>query len=479
MTRSEATGSYTFAPLPAGQSGAPVAPVDRAWLRMDEPSNRMHIHGVLVLDGEADRDAVLDALRDRLLRVPRFHHRIARDDGRLVWTEDEQFDIHRHVVDETLPDPGGDLELAQALEPALHLPFDPLHPLWEARLIHGYEGGTVVFIRLHHVIGDGVALMVVLLALTDFVLPSGEAGEGAGAREASASNPFFDLLTATSRGVERAISAAEQLMPETLRLMRAPNQALKRLNPLVRGLGQTAALGRLAGRRPDPKTPFKGPLGVEKRVAWTRTVPLADVKAIGAATGATVNDVLNNAMAGGLRRYLTRFGEPDESLAFRCAMPVSLRPLEAISDLGNRFGLIFLPLPVGIADSELRLARIRENSARLRRSAEPMVVLKVLDAMGRLPRVAHGALLKLFGSKATAVFTNVPGPHQRLSFAGHKVRDIFFWVPQAGRLGLGVSIFSYAGGARMGVGTDAGLIPDPERIVDGFHAEMDALMRLT
>lgn len=444
---------------------------------MDEPSNRMHIHGVLILDGEADRSAVVDALADRLLRVPRFHHRIARDDGQLVWTEDERFELRHHVVDETLPEPGGDLQLAQALEPLLHQPFDPLHPLWEARLIHGYEGGTVVFIRLHHVIGDGVALMVVLLALTDFALP-GVGGQEGFERETADSNPFFDLLTATTRGVERAISAAEQLMPETLRLMRAPNEALKRLNPLVRGLGQTAALGRLAGRRPDPKTPFKGPLGIEKRVAWTQTVPLTDVKAIGAATGATVNDVLNNAMAGGLRRYLKRFGEPDESLTFRCAMPVSLRPLDAISELGNRFGLIFLPLPVGIADSELRLARIRENSARLRRSAEPMVVLKVLAAMGRLPRVAHGALLKLFGSKATAVFTNVPGPRQRLSFAGHKVRDIFFWVPQAGRLGLGVSIFSYAGGARMGVGTDAGLIPDPERIVDGFHAEMDALMRL-
>lgn len=478
MTEPEASGPYIFAPLPAGQSGTPVAPVDRAWLRMDEPANRMHIHGVLVLDGEAERNELLAALSRRLLRVPRFHHRIARQSGRLVWTEDERFDINRHVIDETLAEPGGDLELAGALERHLHEPFDPLHPLWEARLIHGYREGTVVFIRLHHVIGDGVALMVVLLALTDFVLP-GEEAEGHGAAgESSASNPFFDLLTATTRGVERAVTVAEQLMPETLRLMRAPDEALKRLHPLLRGLGQTAALGRLAGRRPDPRTPFKGPLGVEKRVAWTREVPLADVKAIGAATGATVNDVLNNAMAGGLRRYLTRFGEPDESLSFRCAMPVSLRPLEAMSELGNRFGLIFLPLPVGIADSELRLSRIRENSARLRRSAEPMVVLKVLEAMGRLPRVAHGALLKLFGSKATAVFTNVPGPRQRLSFAGHKVRDIFFWVPQAGRLGLGVSIFSYGGSARMGVGTDAGLIPDPERIVDGFHAEMDALMRL-
>jgi diacylglycerol O-acyltransferase len=445
---------------------------------MDEPSNRMHVHGVLVLNGDIERSAVIERLRSRLLRIPRFSQRVARQDGHLVWADDEAFDIDRHVIEETLPAPGGDLELATALQRHLHRPFDPDHPLWEAHLLRRFSGGTVVFMRLHHVIGDGVALLVVLLALTDFELHGAVHSAAAESTGRPGSNPFFNILTATAAGVGKAISAAEDLMPEALRLMRAPNEALERLNPVKRGLAETLALGRLAGRRPDPKTRFKGPLGVEKRVAWTDKVPLDEVKAIGAATGATVNDVLNSAMAGGLHRYLARFGEPDEKLTFRCAMPVSLRPLDAISALGNRFGLVFLPLPVGLADCELRLTRIHERSARLRHSAEPMVALKVLDAMGRLPKFAHGALLKLFGSKATAVFTNMPGPRHLLRFAGHTVRDIFFWVPQAGRLGLGVSIFSYAGAARMGVGTDAGLIPDPQHIVDGFHAEMEALARL-
>lgn len=456
-----------------------MAPVDRAWLRMDEPENRMHIHGVLVLESEVERAAVVETLESRLLRVPRFSQRVALQGDRLVWTDDEAFDIDRHVFEETLAPPGGDRELAAALQQHLHRPFDPDHPLWEAHLLRGYAAGTVLFMRLHHVIGDGVALLVVLLALTDFALP-GSAGVASGdSASESGSNPFFELLTATAARVGGAVSAAQDLMPEALHLMRAPNEALERLNPLVRGFAETMALGRLAGRRPDPRTRFKGPLGVEKRVAWTERVPLDEVRAIGKATGTTVNDVLNSAMAGGLHRYLAGFGAPDERLTFRCAMPVSLRPLDAISSLGNRFGLVFLPLPIGLADSELRLARIHQSSQRLRRSAEPMVVLRVLDAMGRLPRFAHGALLKLFGSKATAVFTNVPGPRHWLRFAGHTVRDIFFWVPQAGRLGLGVSIFSYAGAARMGVGTDAGLIPDPGRIVDGFHAEMEALSRLS
>jgi hypothetical protein len=102
-------------------------------------------------------------------------------------------------------------------------------------------------------------------------------------------------------------------------------------------------------------------------------------------------------------------------------------------------------------------------------------VLSLLDLAGRMPGAVQELLVTVFGAKATAVFSNVPGPRARLHFAGREIEDLFFWVPQAGRLGLGVSILSYAGGVRMGVGTDAGLVPDPEHILDGFRAELDAL----
>jgi hypothetical protein len=53
-----------------------------------------------------------------------------------------------------------------------------------------------------------------------------------------------------------------------------------------------------------------------------------------------------------------------------------------------------------------------------------------------------------------------------------------FWVPQAGKLGLGVSLFSYAGQVTVGVAADAGLIAEPDALVDGFHRELAALARL-
>lgn len=454
-------------------AAVPVAPVDRAWLRMDEPSNRMHIHGVLVLDGEVEREAVERVVAERLAVIPRFRDRLAHRDGRMLWEPDPAFDVAHHVVEEQLPDGAGDLELADVLAADLPRPFPADRPLWEFRLIRGHPDGTIVFARLHHAIGDGVALMTVLLALTDF--PAADGGEPA---VDAAANPFFRVLCRTGE-LDDARREAERLMPETLRLMLAPAEALARLNPLIRGLGTAGALARLVARPSDPRTPFKGPLGVDKRLAWSERLPLADVKAIGRGLGGTVNDVLNAAMVGGLRRYLqTSAGTPPEDLEVRCAMPVSLRPLADMHAMGNRFGLIFLSLPVGVADPRRRLGELHRRALALRRSAEPLVVLKILEAMGSLPKRLQEWVVGVFGAKATGVFTNVPGPRQQLSFAGRPLRDIFFWVPQAGRLGLGASIMSYDGHVRLGLGTDANLIPDPGRIVDGFHAELDALLRL-
>ena len=85
--------------------------------------------------------------------------------------------------------------------------------------------------------------------------------------------------------------------------------------------------------------------------------------------------------------------------------------------------------------------------------------------------------MRFFGSKATAVLTNVPGPRQPLYLAGRKIGRVMFWVPQSGHLGLGVSIISYAGGVMLGVATDAGLVPDPEKIVDAFKVEFEAMRK--
>jgi diacylglycerol O-acyltransferase / wax synthase len=450
----------------------PLSSVDFAWLRMDDPTNLMHINGVLVLDQPLELDRLREAIERRLLAIPRFRNRVvvpAR--GRPYWEPDPAFDIGNHVMHTVLPDPGGDKELRAMVEGHITTQFDFAHSPWSFRLVEGYRGGSVVLGRLHHCLGDGVALMLVLLSLTDRTPQA----------DPTVRNPFLSLY---SQQEEDALDLAtirklaEEIMPDGMRLLLHPAEAFRSMKGWLKGPLATGNLGRLVLRKPDPRTVFKGPLGVPKRVAWSEALPLDEVKAVGKALGGTVNDVLLSAMSGGLRRYLQRYGEPKANLNFRAAMPVNLRTMEHMDQLGNQFGLIFLSLPVGIADPLKRLAELSRRAHSLKRSLEPVVVFRILDALGIVPYEIQKLVVKIFATKATAVMTNVPGPRQTLYLAGKPIQDIFFWVPQAGRVGIGISICSYAGRVRMGVGTDAGLVPDPEHVVTGFHEEFEALRRV-
>jgi diacylglycerol O-acyltransferase len=492
----------------------PLSAVDHAWLRMDEPANLMQINGVLVVDQPLDLARVKAIVRRRLLPIPRFRQRVvAGSGGTPRWEEDPDFDLDRHVLQMPLPAPGDDGALAAVIGELMSTPLPAGRPLWEFRLLQPYRGGCALLGRIHHAIGDGVALMLVVLSLTD-LQPSGpptveplpdepdesedeseketgkereaqlalvrkkkEPGEQQDEQEEEGANPFTDLFCHPLRDLAKIRALADEISPDLMRLLQTPVEALRRAR-LRTGIGSVGAFGRLVGRLPDPKTPFKGPLGVPKLVAWSEPLALADVKEVGRALGGTVNDVLVSATTGGLRRYLARRAEPPRRLDVRAAMPVNLRPLARMSELGNHFGLIFLSLPLGVADPLARLAEVRRRSGLLRRSAEPVVVYGILRALGRVPLAVQRLVVKIFATKTTLVLTNVPGPRQTLYLAGKPIRDIFFWVPQSGHVGLGVSILSYDGRVRLGVGTDAGLVPDPQVIVEGFHEEFETLMRL-
>jgi diacylglycerol O-acyltransferase len=450
-------------------SREPLSAVDHAWLRMDEPSNLMIINGALVMEEPVSFDRLKEVLRHRLLPIRRFRQRIVQHQGDPCWEEDPELDLDHHLYRMELPPPGDDGVVREIVSGLMSEPLDLRRPLWCFYLLEGFKGnGCVLVGRLHHSIGDGMALLLVLLSLTD--LTAGEPGQ-----PDDLDSPFTDLFRLPPRGIDAAKQLAERILPDGIRLMQQSADAFSSLGLLKTGAGSVSAFTRLVVRLPDPPTIFKGPLGVPKRVAWSEAIAVDDVKEIGRALKGTVNDVLLSAMTGGLRRYLEAKGKKVEGLSFRAAMPVNLRSLDDMAELGNQFGLIFLSLPVGIADPVERLAELHERSDALKRSAEPMVVYGILKLLGVVPAAVQRFVVSLFAAKTTAVMTNVPGPREVLYLAGKAIREMFFWVPQSGRVGLGISIFSYAGHVRMGLASDAGLVPDPERIVEGFHAELAAL----
>lgn len=442
-----------------------MSSVDAAWLGMEDPTNLMMVTGVMALDGTVDVKRLRTTLDRRLAPYSRFHQRVVRPRTRAGiahWEDDPEFDVDNHLTHIALPAPANEAALRRLVSDVMSTPLDFAKPLWHMHLIDGYHGGSVLLTRIHHSIADGIALVRVLLSLTD---ESPDAKPPARARRAPAQSAFpVEWLPAA---VARGLKAGQDLASR-------PDRVLE-----VARLGAHGAyrLGRLVVLPPDPATVFKGKLGRRKRAAWSEPLPLDDFKAIGKAHGATVNDVLVAAATGALRRYMERRGDPTAGVAIRASVPVNLRPLDRAHELGNAFGLVFLTLPVGIADPARRLRAIKKEMDGLKQSPEALVAFGVLSLMGLAPVEVEQVGLRFFGSKATAVLTNVPGPRQPLYLAGKKIDRVMFWVPQSGHLGLGVSIISYAGGVMLGVATDAALVPDPERIVEAFKVELEAMKK--
>jgi hypothetical protein len=162
-------------------------------------------------------------------------------------------------------------------------------------------------------------------------------------------------------------------------------------------------------------------------------------------------------------------------LNIRAMVPVNLRALEEVSEMGNRFGLVLLSLPVGVEKPRHRLEVLKRRMRALKDSPEAAVAFGILGAMGLAPAQLANRLTRFFGAKATAVLTNVPGPREPLYLAGQRLEQIMFWVPAPGRLGVGVSILSYAGSVLVGLATDARRVPDPHTIVAAFEAEVQEM----
>jgi diacylglycerol O-acyltransferase len=145
-----------------------MSAVDTAWLRMDRPTNLMMIVGVMVFAERMDFDAPAQHHRGPPGgRYRRFRQCAVQEVGGAFWEDDPDFDIDAHLRRRALPRGSGKAAL-QALAGELAVqPLNPGKPLWRFDLIEDYEGGSAMVVRIHHSIADGIALVGVVLSLTD------------------------------------------------------------------------------------------------------------------------------------------------------------------------------------------------------------------------------------------------------------------------------------------------------------------------
>jgi diacylglycerol O-acyltransferase / wax synthase len=456
----------------------PLSPVDTAWLHMEHPTNLMMITCLSTQEGPIDFPALRTVYERRLLQFRRFRQRVVEGTlgiGRPYWEDDPHFNIDSHIHHVALPQPGGRRELLDLLSDLSSTPLDYTKPLWQVHAVDNVEGNSAVVFRVHHCVGDGTAMVAVIQRLLD-ATPDWSHHWTRQSNSRARRGFVSSLAGGVARGTQAALAT---LLDQGRKSLAHPPRLVDMGQTVARSALQGASLAGHALTQPhDPVTVFKGKLGVAKRVAWSDPVTVDESKRIAHALGAKINDVLVSAMTGALRRYMLSRGDDVEGVELRAVIPVDMRSIERAEELGNVFGLVFLAMPVNIADPGERLHCIKQRMDTLKQSGEAIFYYGLLNLFGMTPKQVEESVVEFFAARATAVFSNVAGPRSPLYFAGMRVRDCIFWVPQSGRLGMGISIMSYNNRMTLGVITDAALVPDPEHITDTFIDEYQVLARV-
>jgi diacylglycerol O-acyltransferase / wax synthase len=442
----------------------------------DEDRNTsMAIASIAVFEGPAPtHEEFTSYLTGRLPLVPRYRQKLRTVPlrlGRPVWAEDPDFDLGYHVRRVTLPEPGGDQQLAGLMARVMSERLDRDRPLWEYWVAEGLAADRWALIsKVHHCMVDGISgtdLYRVILDFTPEPAPPAVDERVVGA-EPSAAALLAKAAADTALLPVRdafALSGALTDPGRTIRQVTDLTRAIVRLSPSL----WPAARSSLSGR-----------IGQARRYTWARA-SLADVKTIRREFGGTVNDVVLAAISGGFRALLLARGEQPEPHEVPSLVPVSLRAPGEESVYENRVSATVADLPVHLADPVERLGAVRAELESLKASKEAVIgeALVALGGVSPYPLASWWvrAAFWLPQREIVTVTTNVPGPREPLFCMGRRLAEIIPYVPIASTVRTGISIFTYCGDVAFGITGDFAANPDLEVLARGIEQGMSELLR--
>lgn len=452
--------------------------LDGVFLAAETPASHMHMMAVMVLDPStvpggysfqkfrdfiASRLPLVAPLRRRLIEVP---FGIARP----FWIEEDEIDLDLHLQRLAVPAPGGPRELAEMAAEMNGRQLDHARPLWQMTVVEGLENGSIAILaKLHHALMDGMAGMQFMASMVS--------------SEPSLSDPPASLPSEPQRipgPLELLLGAVPSVAARPLRFAKLGGSALHRaLLAWLGGQDEQEAM-------PDP--PAVGRMLFNARMTPGRTaaytsLPLADVKAVASAFGATLNDVVLAVVGGALRRYLEREGQPlDEPLV--AAVPVSTHDAEG-DDLTNSYSVMFTQLATDLADPIERLEAIRRCSEREKQREHPFWG----NALAELLEIPSPALFSLLARAYTGlglidrvdpfcnlVVSNVPGPPHSLYFGGARIQGIYPLGPIFDGVGVNITVISVGESLDIGISACRDLVPDLWRIATDLSGALGELV---
>lgn len=418
---------------------------DALWLQ-ESDENRLIITAVLLAERPKDQQKALKNFRqvvyERLVdyrdsngdvKFTRAKQFIRPGYLQYFFVDDKNFNIDKHVIqyDGARPKTKQELEDIVSVLSGQSLPQD--RPPWYFCFIPTkYGDRDAMVFRMHHSIADGVSLSRFLTRiLPDHYIPQEERK-----KFSSYERGFISMK-------------AVFILARTI------------LAQLVRFADKSIIHGEeMTGK---------------KKCTWSEPFDLDLVKRIKNATGTTVNDVVVACLTMAVRKYFQKHGiqSPED---FTASVPVDLSPSSSEIKFQNKFAIVFVKLPSSQEDAIDVLYKTKARIDSFKRSGEPFAMsLGMKLSIDFLPEIATRPLISFISRKATCVLSNVPGPQYFLSVSGNSIKYMTFYPPQRNNIGIGLSIYSYAGQVIIGAQGDEAVLKDPEMITEFFGESIKEL----
>jgi len=454
-----------------------LTPREAALLRAETPTNLGHTSVYTVVEPSDAPDFSFEALSDqvssRLGRVPELRFRLREVPLRLDrpwWEDDSRFDLSYHLRHIGVPSSGsGDME--SALIARLHeRPLNRERPLWEFYLIDRPDGSAGIYVKVHHVLIDGVTGLDLVAPLTADEPDEEKPESWRPARPVSdqqlLSQAAWSQLRSPVRWGRFGVSLARnvpligpQILPSLAAQWAAPS----------------GDFDVEAGDQVAPRMFFNRTIGSSRKVALA-TLPVATVRQIRKKQAARFNDVVLAAIGGGLRRWLVKLGElPVDPV-------VALAPV-LVNSADQPLGTALVGLATDEGDAVDRLNSIRRQMDEALQSVEAHPVDTIRRLYQASPAVAAMAsrLLARTGSASrfhppfNLVVVSVPGEQDQGDVLGAPVTHRFSLPTLIDGTGLSICVISQAESVDLCLIADRELVDDLEPLVEAIQEEVQAL----
>ena len=434
-----------------------LSAADAAFLYFEKPNEPLHVGSCFIYDGHIAKAELVRVLQERLHLLPRYRQKVMFPPLRIAhpaWQDDPAFDIERHVEEVDLPAPGDDRVLSAFGGKLYAPPLDRAHPLWKMIILHGRPDGTTPIIwKVHHAMVDGVS-GVDLMTITHDRSP--QAASPASPPQPWQPQPLPDMTSQWREALNDRLTETIRSWTDSAQWFR-PSQAVQTSQAVLSFMQTLPSLSQ-----PIPTTPFNKPLSASRQFVWA-DFPFADIRAVRAGLGGTVNDVVLTIIAGGLGKYLRARHYSTANRVLRTMCPVSMRQEDEQGRLGNRVSMLLAPLFIDEQDPLKRYTAQRAAVDQIKKQNQAGLLYDLLNRFGWVPPVWQimAGQLPAANLMLNTVTTNVPGPQTPLYLAGHELLALRPIGLLSAGIGLFNAIVSYHQTLVIGGTVDPGLVSDP------------------